>query len=103
MGALPCEIVRGAPPDCVIGRAGIRKHRDRLVRPYAVAEKLVPPLVHIGRVVVHGVHEVGLHERNPFEFLRHNESPREFARGEAAFFIQPRPASLGNTFHTRLD
>src|SRR5262249_43489577 len=61
---LPCVLVRRSPSPRVVGRPGIGKQRNRLVRPNAVRVQVFAPCLDLGGIVVHGIQQVRLHKGN---------------------------------------
>src|SRR6185295_8815785 len=62
--ALPSPVVRQAPKPAIVGRAGIRKERYRLVGPYAGGLKPFAPSLDLGRIIKLRLDEVRLDERH---------------------------------------
>src|SRR5436190_19065248 len=101
MGTLPGLVVGKSPQFPVIGRARIRKERDRIVGPDPGITHLRTPALHPVILVLRHLDQIGLHKGNvPFGL---NESVSKLVRRHFAALFE-RIAALGReTFDSALD
>ena len=97
----PRAIVGHAPALGVVGGAGVREERDRLVRPHATRDQMLAPPLDVVGVVDLRVDQVRLDERHA---LAREEQPLgDLVGRKAAVLVEEIPPVLADALHAGLD